>query len=433
MTRSNNPVSSTGGTRNSNKDYSPSADPSDALGSDSLDDDLDGDALVPHQAASDVPTVASKAVDNTPRVVTVPDELAGERLDKVLAKVFPEFSRNRLQSWIEAERVRVDGEPAKIRQPVALGAQIELVPDLLPEQLAFTPEPVPLDVIYEDDTLVVINKPAGMVVHPAAGNWSGTILNGLLHRYGEAASGLPRAGIVHRLDKETSGLMVVARTLEAQTDLVRQLQARTVKRRYLALVWGNMPEEGTIDAPIGRDPRERTRMAVVTSAAGKPARTHFRRVDTAIWQRQPVSAIHCDLETGRTHQIRVHCAHIGHPLLGDPVYGRARGKRSVTPLPDGFARQALHAWRLGLIHPRTGRDMQWRAEVPEDMAALSAALGLGRDEAGEFDESYYEDEEAEGYEAFLDDEHEADDADEADEADDHEHGGDESDEEDDRA
>ncbi|MGF6534891.1 MULTISPECIES: RluA family pseudouridine synthase [Paraburkholderia] len=429
MTRSNNPDPSAGA-RNSNKDYSPSADPSDALGSDSLDDDLDGDALVPHQAGSEVPKVASKAVDNTPRVVTVPDELAGERLDKVLAKVFPEFSRNRLQSWIEAERVLVDGEPAKIRKPVPLGAQIELVPDLLPEQLAFTPEPVPLDVVYEDDTLVVINKAAGMVVHPAAGNWSGTILNGLLHRYGEAASGLPRAGIVHRLDKETSGLMVVARTLEAQTDLVRQLQARTVKRRYLALVWGNMPDEGTIDAPIGRDPRERTRMAVVTSAAGKPARTHFRRVDTAIWQRQPVSAIHCDLETGRTHQIRVHCAHIGHPLLGDPVYGRARGKRSVTPLPDGFARQALHAWRLGLIHPRTGRDMQWRAEVPEDMAALSAALGLGRDEAGEFDESYYEDEEAEGYEAFLDDE---DEADEDDEADDHEHGGDDGNDEDDRA
>jgi 23S rRNA pseudouridine1911/1915/1917 synthase len=402
MTRSNNPVPATG-TRNSNKDYSPSADPSDTLGSDSLDDDLDGDALVPQEATNEVPTVASKAVDNTPRVVTVPDELAGERLDKVLAKVFPEFSRNRLQSWIEAERVRVDGVPAKIRQPVPLGASIELVPDLLPEQLAFTPEPVPLDVVYEDDTLVVINKPAGMVVHPAAGNWSGTVLNGLLHRYGEAAAGLPRAGIVHRLDKETSGLMVVARTLEAQTDLVRQLQARTVKRRYLALVWGTMPEEGTIDAPIGRDPRERTRMAVVTSASGKPARTHFRRVDTVIWQRQPVSAIHCDLETGRTHQIRVHCAHIGHPLLGDPVYGRARGKRSVAPLPDGFARQALHAWRLGLIHPQTGRDMQWRAEVPDDMAALSAALGLGRDDEGEFDESYYEDEEAEGYEASFDD------------------------------
>ncbi|GAB2879705.1 RluA family pseudouridine synthase [Paraburkholderia jirisanensis] len=324
----------------------------------------------------------------------MPPEFAGERLDKVLAKLFPEFSRNRLQSWIEAQRVRIDGAPAKIRQPVPLGATIELVPDLLPEQLAFTPEPVPLDIVYEDATLVVINKPAGLVVHPASGNWSGTVLNGLLHRYGDAAAGLPRAGIVHRLDKETSGLMVVARTLAAQTDLTRQLQARTVKRRYLALVWGGMPEEGTIDAPIGRDPRERTRMAVVTGASGKPARTHFRRVDTVVWQRQPVSAIHCDLDTGRTHQIRVHCAHIGHPLLGDPVYGHARGKRSVTPLPDGFARQALHAWRLGLIHPQTGRAMQWRADPPDDIVALCAALGFTRDDdAGEFDGEYYEHEE----------------------------------------
>ncbi len=356
MTRSNNPVSATG-TRNSNKDYSPSADPSDALGSDSLDDDLDSDALAPQGAPGSVPTVASTAVDNTPRIVSVPDELAGERLDKVLAR--------RLSGVLAQPAAKLDRSGARAgrwraRRRFAsrcrLARRIELVPDLLPEQLAFTPEPVPLEIVYEDDTLVVINKPAGMVVHPAAGNWSGTVLNGLLYRYGEAAAGLPRAGIVHRLDKETSGLMVVARTLEAQTDLVRQLQARTVKRRYLALVWGNMPDEGTIDAPIGRDPRERTRMAVVTSASGKPARTHFRRVDSAIWQRQPVSAIHCDLETGRTHQIRVHCAHIGHPLLGDPVYGRARGKRSVTPLPDGFARQALHAWRLGLIHPQTGRD-----------------------------------------------------------------------------
>ncbi|TAL94555.1 MAG: RluA family pseudouridine synthase [Paraburkholderia sp.] len=385
MTRSKTPGTAAG-TPDSNKDYSPSAEPDDALAADSLDDDLGSDALVPQAAQM----VASRPVDEAPRIAQVPDGMAGERLDKVLAKVFPEFSRNRLQSWIEAQRVRIDGAPAKIRQPVPLGATIELIPDLLPEQLAFTPEPVPLDIVYEDDTLVVINKPAGLVVHPAAGNWGGTMLNGLLYRYGTSAAGLPRAGIVHRLDKETSGLMVVARTLEAQTDLVRQLQARTVKRRYLALVWGNMPETGTIDAPIGRDPRERTRMAVVTSAAGKAARTHFRRIDSTMWERQPVSAIHCDLETGRTHQIRVHCAHIGHPLLGDPVYGRARGKRSVTPLPDGFARQALHAWRLGLIHPETGRSMQWRADVPDDMAALSAALGLGRDDEGAFDDEYGE-------------------------------------------
>ncbi|MEK6350538.1 MAG: RluA family pseudouridine synthase, partial [Burkholderia sp.] len=358
-------------------DYSPSSTPSDVSGSDSLDDDLSGEGLVA--------PASSASADDAPRVVTVPDTLAGERLDKALAQLFPDFSRNRLQSWIEAGRVRVDGAPAKVRQPVPLGASIELVPDLLPEQLAFTPEPVPLSVVYEDDALVVIDKPAGLVVHPAAGNWSGTLLNGLLHRYGAAAAGLPRAGIVHRLDKETSGLMVVARTLAAQTDLVRQLQARTVKRRYRALVWGRMRESGTIDAPIGRDPRERTRMAVVTGASGKPARTHFRTTETVLWQNQPVSSIHCDLETGRTHQIRVHCAATGHPLLGDPVYGHARGKRSVAALPGDFARQALHAWQLGLVHPVTGRNMLWRCKPPADIVELMAALGFGAEET-DFDD-----------------------------------------------
>lgn len=376
MTRTVIPGAGAPGAQNSIRDYSLGDAPDDAAASEALDDEL-----------------AGERGGEAPRSVQVPDELAGERLDKVLARVFPEFSRSRLQGWIEEQRVRVDGKPAKVRQPVPLGATIELVPDLLPEQLAFTPEPVPLDIVYEDDAIVVINKPAGLVVHPAAGNWSGTLLNGLLHRYGEAAAGLPRAGIVHRLDKETSGLMVVARTLQAQTDLVRQLQARTVKRRYLALVWGNMADEGTIDAPIGRDPRERTRMAVVKGASGKPARTHFRRIDKTLWHNQPVSAIHCDLETGRTHQIRVHCAHVGHPLLGDPVYGHARGKRSVAALPDGFARQALHAWRLGLVHPVTGRTMQWRAEVPDDLDALIEALGFGGEEdedgAG-FDEDMFD-------------------------------------------
>ncbi|MCP3710949.1 RluA family pseudouridine synthase [Paraburkholderia sp. CNPSo 3274] len=376
MTRTVIPGAGAPGAQNSISDYSLGDAPDDAASSEARDNEL-----------------AGENAGAAPRSIQVPDELAGERLDKVLAKVFPEFSRSRLQGWIEEQRVRVDGKPAKVRQPVPLGATIELVPDLLPEQLSFTPEPVPLDIVYEDDAIVVINKPAGLVVHPAAGNWSGTLLNGLLHRYGAAAAGLPRAGIVHRLDKETSGLMVVARTLQAQTDLVRQLQARTVKRRYLALVWGSMADEGTIDAPIGRDPRERTRMAVMKGASGKPARTHFRRIDKALWHNQPVSAIHCDLETGRTHQIRVHCAHIGHPLLGDPVYGHARGKRSVAALPDGFARQALHAWRLGLVHPVTGRAMQWRAEVPDDLDALIEALGFGgkedEDEVG-FDEDMFD-------------------------------------------
>ncbi|WP_213761508.1 RluA family pseudouridine synthase [Caballeronia sp. dw_19] len=378
--------SSTSRTKDRSKDYSPSASADDAR-----PDDLTEPAAAPDAASEihgkPVPTNLHerRADAETPRTILVPDEYAGERLDKVMARLFPEFSRSRLQTWIDAQRVQVDGAPAKIRQPVPLGATITLIPDLLPEQLAFTPEPVPLEIVYEDEALVVINKPAGMVVHPAAGNWSGTLLNGLLYRYGDAAAGLPRAGIVHRLDKETSGLMVVARTLEAQTVLTRQLQARTVKRRYVALVWGTMPDEGTIDAPIGRDPRDRTRMAVVESASGKYARTHYRTIDRAMWNNQPVSAVHCDLDTGRTHQIRVHCAHIRHPLLGDPIYGHARGKRSVQPLPEGFNRQALHAWRLGLIHPITGREISWRADVPEDIEALAAELGLGRDEATDLD------------------------------------------------
>jgi 23S rRNA pseudouridine1911/1915/1917 synthase len=354
------------------------------------------DAPADKAGASRLPGAANPS-DDAPRVALVPAALAGERLDKVLAKVFPEYSRSRLQSWTEAGRVLLNGAPAKVRQAVPLDARIELTPDRLPEQLAFTPEPVPLEVVYEDETLVVLNKPAGLVVHPAAGNWSGTILNGLLHRYPDAA-GLPRAGIVHRLDKETSGLMVVARTLEAQTDLVRQLQARTVKRRYVALVWGAMPGEGIIDAPIGRDPRERTRMAVVAGASGKAARTRFRLVDQTMWKQQTVSAVHCDLETGRTHQIRVHCAHVGHPLLGDPVYGSARGRRSSAPLPGGFTRQALHAWQLGLVHPGTGRSMRWRADLPKDMAELVQALGFGQDAAqfedGEFDDNTYDESEA---------------------------------------
>jgi 23S rRNA pseudouridine1911/1915/1917 synthase len=223
--------------------------------------------------------------------------------------------------------------------------------------------------------------------------------------------------------------MVVARTLEAQTDLVRQLQARTVKRRYLALVWGNMPDEGTIDAPIGRDPRDRVRMAVVSGASGKPARTHYRRIDKTVWHQQPISAIHCDLETGRTHQIRVHCAHIRHPLLGDPVYGHARGRRSVQALPGDFARQALHAYRLGLIHPVTGRAMQWRAEVPDDMDALIEALGFGgeeREEDNAFDEMFDSAYTDEGYVIGSNEEDYADD----DEDEDHDHDDDHEDHED---
>jgi 23S rRNA pseudouridine1911/1915/1917 synthase len=315
--------------------------------------------------------------DGTLRRVA-PPAFAGERLDKTLARVFPEYSRGRLQSWIEAGRVRVDGAVGTTRQPVPLAAVLVVHPDLSPEQMAFIPEAIPLAVVHEDAALLVVDKPAGLVVHPAAGNWGGTLLNGLLHRYGAAAAGLPRAGIVHRLDKDTSGLMVVARTLIAQTELVRQLQARTVKRRYLAFVWGSPPATGTIDAPLGRDPRTRVRMAVVPGAAGKPARTHFRTLASAVWAGQSVSAVQCDLDTGRTHQIRVHLAHIGFPLLGDPLYGRARRAQvTAVALPDGFSRQALHAWQLGLLHPDDGVSQAWHAPLPPDMASLADHLGFG--------------------------------------------------------
>ncbi|WP_183283613.1 RluA family pseudouridine synthase [Cupriavidus alkaliphilus] len=317
----------------------------------------------------------------------------GERLDKLLARHFSEFSRSRLQQWIESGAVRVDGQVRRPRDAVQMGNRIEVQPQAAPESSAFAPEEVPLDVVYEDDTLLVINKPAGLVVHPAAGNWSGTVLNGLLHRYPGAAS-LPRAGIVHRLDKETSGLMVVARTLTAQTDLVRQLQARTVKRTYIALVWGRTYDEGTIDAPIGRDPRERTRMAIVQTASGKPSRTHFRTLATVPLGRGFVSMVMCKLETGRTHQIRVHFESIGHPLVGDPVYFRAtqRGQRPAirVPLPVPYERQALHAYKLGLVHPATGKHMSWTAQPPEDLQALIDALDFESAQADDEDEAWDE-------------------------------------------
>ncbi|CAJ0780619.1 Ribosomal large subunit pseudouridine synthase D [Ralstonia condita] len=365
--------------KNRIKHYSPSPVSDDAAADVSLtardaEDALDDESL-------DLPAVdAADAV--VPIVVEIPETLHGERLDKVLAKLLPDYSRSRLQQWIDAGAVRVDGAAVRPRAAVSGGARVEVVPQRAADEHAFVAEPVDLDVIYEDDTLLVINKPAGLVVHPAAGNWSGTVLNGLLYRYPDAAA-LPRAGIVHRLDKETSGLMVVARTLPAQTDLVRQLQARTVKRTYLALVWGETPEEGTIDAPIGRDPRDRTRMAIIETASGKPARTHFKTLDVVDLGRAQISLVRCQLETGRTHQIRVHFESEGHPLVGDPVYTRnfRRGRPQTikAPLPVPFARQALHAVRLGLVHPASGKSVHWEAPVPEDFAALMEALDLDPD------------------------------------------------------
>ena len=301
-----------------------------------------------------------------PAASRIPDDLSGLRLDQALAKLYPAHSRSRLQLWLKEGRIRLDGATPEARRKVWGGEWLEVDAPLVPEQTAAAPEEIPLRVVFEDDSLLVIDKPAGLVVHPGSGNWSGTLLNALLH-YAPQLAAIPRAGIVHRLDKDTSGLLVVAKTLVAQTDLVRQLQARTVKRHYLALVHGAVTAGGIVEAPIGRHPQHRTRMAVVPG--GRPALTRYL-LRAALGR---TSLIECRLETGRTHQIRVHMAHIGHALVGDPVYGLRRcGMDDV----DAFPRQALHAFRLGLNHPVSGAAMEWHIELAEDFAALLTALGI---------------------------------------------------------
>ncbi len=296
--------------------------------------------------------------------LSVPVDCAGQRLDAVLARLQPQHSRNRLQNWIREGRVAVGGvivsEP---KHKLWGGERIECAPAPDEGTLSSLPEAIALNIVHEDETLIVLDKPAGLVVHPGNGNASGTLLNALLY-YAPELEKVPRAGIVHRLDKDTSGLMVVARTLEAQTDLVRQLQAHTVKRYYQALVRGQLERGGSVDAPIGRHPTQRTKMAVLKG--GKPARTHFRVVERFV----DCTLVECALETGRTHQIRVHLTSIGHPLVGDPVYG---GGPSRIPAGPAFARQALHARRLGLVHPATGKAMLWKSRLPDDLAALIEA------------------------------------------------------------
>ncbi len=304
-----------------------------------------------------------------PLLATVPADAAGERIDRVIARMFPEHSRARIQQWIEDGRLSIDGKPAHARTRLHGGEAARLDPTPDPQTLAFTPEPIALNVVYEDADVIVIDKPAGLVVHPAAGNWSGTVLNGLLYRYPELVA-VARAGIVHRLDKDTSGLMVVARTPQAQTDLVRQLQARTVSRRYYAVCWGH-PGTRTIDAPIGRDPRERTRMAVVSS--GKPAVTHVQSLAKGVIENRAVTLVECRLETGRTHQIRVHLAHAGHALVGDRLYaGRAQAAVNAA----AFGRQALHAHALAFAHPSTRVLVQTHAPVPADLIDLLARAAI---------------------------------------------------------
>ncbi len=303
----------------------------------------------------------------------IPDHLGGSRLDIVLQKMLPEHSRSRMQTWIKDGLVQLDGANATAKTKVWGGQKVEITAPPDAQASAFLPEDIPLDIVFEDDTLLVINKPAGLVVHPAAGNWSGTLLNALLFYLPKLAE-IPRCGIVHRLDKDTSGLLVVAKTLEAQTSLVRQLQARTVKREYRAIVWGQIWRNGHVDQPIGRHSHARTKMAV--SRTGKPAVTHYEvleRFGTNTYMR-------CNLETGRTHQIRVHMQFLKAPMVGDPLYGIGNiipHKMMTSTLREtigNFNRQALHAIKLGLIHPISNEFMEWQIELADDMKALLEAM-----------------------------------------------------------
>ncbi|MET0379094.1 MAG: 23S rRNA pseudouridine(1911/1915/1917) synthase RluD [Spongiibacteraceae bacterium] len=309
----------------------------------------------------------------------VPPDLAGQRFDQIAAELFPEYSRARLQGWIKSGDLTVDAAIARPKDKLAEGSQLALHAVLEPANPEWLPEAIALDIVFEDADILVLNKPAGLVVHPAAGHQDGTLLNALLHHCPDLAV-VPRAGIVHRLDKDTTGLMVVAKTVQAQVKLVEQLQARSVHREYDAVICGVPVSGGTVDAPIGRHPRDRQRQAVLLRndglhGGGKEAVTHYR-----VLQRFRAHAhVSCLLETGRTHQIRVHMAHIRHPLVGDPIYGG----RFKSP-PDAsaelsatlreFARQALHAKRLELQHPHTDELMQWRVPMPDDMRNLLLLL-----------------------------------------------------------
>ncbi len=307
--------------------------------------------------------------DTTTR--TIPIECAGQRLDQALARLFPEYSRSRLKSWLLEGAISVDGDSPRPRDPVQGGEQVTLA--AAPEiTVVAEPEPLPLDIVHEDESLIVVHKPAGLVVHPGAGNTSGTLLNGLLHHDPQLAE-LPRAGIIHRLDKDTSGLLLIARTLSAHTTLVRLLADRAITRIYLAVCNGVLTGGGTIDAPIGRHRVDRKRMAIRDD--GKPAVTHYTVLDRFAAH----TLVEVRLDTGRTHQIRVHFAHRRHALVGDPVYGgrlalpAGAGEALIDAL-RAFRRQALHAARVELEHPASGEKLRFDAPPPEDFEALVATL-----------------------------------------------------------
>ncbi|CAM3866554.1 23S rRNA pseudouridine(1911/1915/1917) synthase RluD [Rheinheimera salexigens] len=310
----------------------------------------------------------------------VPDHLFGKRLDQVLAEMFPDYSRSRIKEWILAGAVKVNGEVnTKPRDKVLGEEQIDILADL-PEEVRFLAEDIELNIVYEDEHIMVINKPAGLVVHPGAGNADGTLLNALLHHV-PGIGEVPRAGIVHRLDKDTTGLMVIAKTIPAQTHLVEAMQAREIVREYEAICHGTMTSGGTIDEPIGRHPTKRTHMAVTQS--GKAATTHFRVME----KYRAHTRLRLRLETGRTHQIRVHLSFNNYPLVGDPVYaGRPRPPRKASAellaILRAFKRQALHAAMLRLAHPITSEILEWHAPIPDDMVQLNAILRADTAEHG---------------------------------------------------
>lgn len=301
----------------------------------------------------------------------VPDELGGMRLDQAVVKLLPDYSRTQIQDWIKKAELKVNGAPSKAKYSLQGGETITIDAETK-TPFAFKAEDIALNIVYEDDSLLIINKPAGMVVHPAVGNPRSTLLNALLHHC-KALHDLPRAGIIHRLDKDTTGLLVIAKTPLALRKLTADLKARTISRIYQAIISGVIVSGGTIDAPIQRHPIQRKRMAVIES--GKPAVTHYRVVEKF----RAHTRVKVQLETGRTHQIRVHMAHIHHALLGDPVYGgRLHLPKGATPelisALRGFKRQALHASELGLIHPVTKKEMTFQAPLPEDMQELIQVL-----------------------------------------------------------
>jgi 23S rRNA pseudouridine1911/1915/1917 synthase len=311
----------------------------------------------------------------------VPRGAAGRRFDQALAEMFPDYSRSRLSGWIKSGAVTLDGAQAPPRQLLRGGEQVCLQVEL-ENEVSSAPEDIALDVVHEDAHLLVLNKPAGLVVHPGAGNPAGTLLNALLHHDPKLAE-LPRAGIVHRLDKDTSGLMVVARTLPTYTALVDLLSRHEVERQYEAVVLGTMVAGGTVDAPIGRSMGDRLRQAVRDEEDGKRAVTHYRLRERF----RAHSLLQCQLETGRTHQIRVHLAHAGHPLVGDPLYGGGLklpkgASAELVAVLRGFRRQALHAEKLSFIHPATGEALSFSVERPADQLALIEALRADMAEHG---------------------------------------------------